>query len=72
MNIVTLRTVLVQFLELCVVYCVFTTLSRVWCALIGKIIDIINRMFNLVISTKIKNFLITYILICKKGKKKEI
>ena len=53
MNIVTLRTVLVQFLELCVVFCIFTTLSSVGCASIGKIIDIIYIVFNLVISTKI-------------------
>ena len=42
----------------------FTTLSSVGCALIEQIIDIINRVFNLVISTKIKNLLITNILIC--------
>ena len=64
MNIVTLRTVLVQFLELCLVFCICMTLSSVGCSLIGKIIDIINRVFNLGISTKIKNLLITYILIC--------
>ena len=64
MNILTMRTVLVQFLELSVVFCIFTTLSSVGCALIGKIIDIINRVFNLVISTKIKNLSITNILIC--------
>ena len=61
MNIVTLRTVLVQFLELCVVFCIFTTLSSVRCASIGKIIDIINIVQK---STKIKNVLITNILIC--------
>ena len=64
MNILTMHRVLVQFLELSVVFCIFTTLSSVGCALIGKSIDIINRVFNLVISTKIKNLLITNILIC--------
>ena len=62
MNIL-MRTVLVQLLELSVVFCIFTTLSSVGCALIGQIIDIINRVFNLVIKTKIKNLLITNILI---------
>ena len=52
-------------LEYSVVFCIFTTLlSSVGCALIGKIIEIINRVFELVISTKIKKLLITNILIC--------
>ena len=39
MNILTMRTVLVQFLELNVVFCIVTTLSSVGRALIGKIIE---------------------------------